>query len=106
MISYALAKQLKDVGFPQTSDHPHNAYYGKSGGWPDTVFIPTPSELIEACAPDFDHLVNKRGYPIDGRWWAVSHTREDANGNNPEACGSTAEDAVAKLWLALNARAK
>jgi hypothetical protein len=99
-MKYELAKELKEAGFPNSElwfDDGRTIW----GGTDMEPSAPTLEELIEACGNDIDHLVQKRGYPSEGRWWAVSHTVEDANGNNPEACGSIPEEAVARLWLFL-----
>ncbi len=83
-MNYELAKQLKDAGFPQDECCVH----GKSGH--DHVFEPSLSELIEACGDEFHGL-----WRVMDEWFA-----KDARGL--EIKGSTPEEAVAKLWLALN----
>lgn len=113
MITYELAKKLKESGFPQNMNCVQ--YFGKKddegeliltfGGFlPDpseaeSLALPTFSELIEACGDSFSslHLV-AIGFKACG--W-------DENGNeehrmrNFEEVGSTPEEAVANLWLAL-----
>lgn len=89
MISYELAKQLKDAGFPQT-DHEddfiedafHDVYVSK----------PTLEELIEACGGKNIKI----GSDFKGNWVAYSYINA-ISGN-----GSTPTEAVARLWLALN----
>lgn len=81
-INYALAKELKDNGFPQSyGEYKDGSFFGL-----DSVAIPTLSELIEACGEHFSSLT-------------VSADKEGtfyANGGN---MGSTPEEAVAKLFL-------
>lgn len=100
MVSYELAKKLKDAGFPIRKmpvgydDEQHNVY------WVDGFyfFAPTIEELIEACGDGFRQL-HKWDY---GEWGAFS---ESNFGNSPdgiEATGKTPSEAVANLWLALN----
>lgn len=102
MISYELANELKEAGFPQN----HECIDGKelgagvTGACLCTPRIPTLSELIEACDWKFAALyapdkTDEGGYQC---WVADSRFPEDG-------VGSTAEEAVARLWLALNASA-
>lgn len=88
-MDYALAKQLKDAGFPQNGrgdtlsterafvDEKHMAYF------------PSLEELVEACGAKFKNFRRKG----DG-WWADS--------KHHMSKGKTPTEAVAKLWLALN----
>ena len=88
-MTYELAKQLKDSGFPLKDPTCESCKeYGVSCG----ASYPTLSELIEACGEHFDCLYNR------GEDWGASHF---ANGRT-QAIGKTPEDAVANLWLALN----
>ncbi len=113
MISYELVKQLKDAGFPQR--HKVNSipsecsmWYGDKGelvGFPDYFrkthcYIPTLSELIDACGTRF-LLLRQNG---EGEWFAFDNTeRTLSEGNISERPPSkTPEEAVAKLWLKLN----
>jgi len=113
MITYELAKKLKDTGFPQVfkngdyfSNEFPNAYRGIVGidnsplkSYGDIVKFPTLSDLIEACGDKFWKLEREIGQ------------------NNYIACGiddkgefiTTSmditlipEEAVANLWLELN----
>jgi len=112
-LSYALYNKLKDLGFPQfvcdklksprgryiTGDDEFNTAKIKR-----SVYVPTLSELIEACGdreknydqPFFLNFVYK------DRW----DTGYSSQGNDPftpiEVSGSTPEEAVANLWLAIN----
>jgi len=116
MISYELAKELKDAGFPYKQDGvpvpgwipPGSAGSpgGQGGaglppafgaGWQrdhdgGLLKLPTLSELIEACGPDFFQLTLG-----SGTWWAEA----DVIGTD-RVMGETPEEAVARLWLALN----
>ena len=79
MISYELARKLKDTGFPQSE----LARAQQQAGY-DYVSLPTLSTLIETCAEGFGALGRERGE------WSNAHE------------GETPEDAVARLWLSLN----
>jgi serine/threonine protein kinase HipA of HipAB toxin-antitoxin module len=94
-MTYELAKQLKDAGFPLRKPGQERVYFeiveeGKSAG----IFIyPTLSELIEACGDRFYHLRKSV------KWFAAAmFDPTDVR----ELWGDTPEEAVAKLWLALN----
>ena len=81
-MNYELAKKLKDAGFP----------------WQDRNVLtsssyPTLSELIEACGSEFISLQNKN---LLG-WYSVANTQSGIKTGE----GSTPEEAVANLWLAL-----
>lgn len=105
-MTYELAKQLKDAGFPQKilagagDGHLLQDYvYG-------IVYAPTLSELIEACGKNFRELKGL-GHPYrltllgirpDGThkdWSAIST-------NKIECFGQTPEEAVAALYLKLH----
>jgi len=89
-----LVKQLKDAGFP-IRRYPEWALE-KDGLVPavewEKNYVPTLSELIEACGEDFSHLYkgNKSDWFVEGLF---VDERYD---------GQTPEEAVANLWLALN----
>ena len=85
-ISYELAKELKDAGFPK--------YRDKELTIVDGVFINPPalSELIEACGEEFMQLHKIR----EDHWWAGDIAEE-----GKYASGKTPEEAVARLWLKL-----
>lgn len=85
-MNYELAKQLKEEGFPFDKDVIE---------W-EPGYIPTLSELIEACGDGFHGL-----WVIQDEWEAFSELDNGyIVGKNGE--GKTPEEAVAKLWLALN----
>jgi hypothetical protein len=83
-----LLKQLKDAGFPELD--PHQLWVrDRSNGFT----IPSLSELVEACDLPFYLHCNVKGY-----WYAYnSKHSESVKGE-----GSTPEEAVANLWLALH----
>lgn len=85
-ISYELAKALKDAGFPQQ---------GNPWGREDKAYNPTLSELIEACGSPF-FLTKDQDYNA-GKWTAVTTIPHEI-----KLVGNTPEEAVARLWLALN----
>ena len=102
-MNYELAKQLKDAGFP-LKQYP-SEYEGDAGANEfrdgNILFIvPTLSELIEACGEKFDSLIK-----YESGWCAgIYHTRTDSWAKR-YGKGSTPEEAVAKLWIALNKKA-
>ena len=98
-MDYELAKKLKDAGFPdiqemklENEEHTEIRYY-----------MPTLSELIEACGYGFRQLVlhteyNKNRETIGRVWMAKAGKKYGGflkSGHNPE-------EAVAELWLKLN----
>jgi hypothetical protein len=111
-MNYALAKELKDARFePQMTTGARRGYY--IGPESDQIYVPTLEELIEACGRT---RANYRGWPCgfvliwfeastkeNSRWQAGY---EDINLVNlalsPAGDGDTVEEAVAKLWLAIN----
>lgn len=101
-MNYELAKRLKDAGFPQGQYRLGNRIYPNTDEYEeDGAHIPTLSELIEACGDRFDYL--ERG--VDGCWYAYHEVfpRDDKDlSGDIFGKGSTACEAVALLWLALN----
>lgn len=105
MISYELAKELKEARFPQTTDiRDLTCDCGITdceihGQEHERVYIPTLSELIEVCGDDFEGV--RRVLTSDTcrfLYWLAECT------NDRGICcqGDTPEEAVARLWLALN----
>lgn len=93
-IDYKLAEELEDAGFETKIIKDHLAH--------DT--FPTLSELIEACGEGMERLeqfsptiwqAGRVDYGYEGDSWI-----EGANE------GKTPEEAVARLWLALNSNKK
>jgi len=93
MISYQLARNLKDAGFPQSE----LARAQQQAGY-DYVSLPTLSTLIEACGENFGAL---GGAP--DCWVACEYISERGEWTNAHE-GETPEDAVARLWLSRSAR--
>lgn len=108
MLTYELAKELKDAGFP--SKNPYNNHYWHNGKvesyqevddwaenyigvWDNAYEIFTLSELLEACGERFYSLT----YDSVVKWCCNAYPTTDYN-----HFGSTPEEAVARLWLALN----
>lgn len=99
-MNYELAKELKDSGFPG------NPQLDVLESWEEheEVDFPTLSELIEACGKDFlmvgrhAHL-REAGDP--NRWFASGKITK---AKWIKRYGSTPEEAVARLWLALNSK--
>lgn len=100
MITYELAKQLKDAGF-KFSKFPLGRTFVRDGQG-DDIIVPTLSELIQACGLHYEwdnedyYFILKYKYDEweAGFWWfEISKYRE---------YGDTPEEAVAKLYLELN----
>lgn len=110
-MNYDLAKKLKDAEFPLYKRQDLN---GKRNYWfvpfeepskyeTEKLFCPTLSELIEACG-DID-LGLYRFYNSQNKliWQADDDSLDMKDGENKlYAVGSTPEEAVANLYLALN----
>jgi len=119
-MKYDLANQLKEAGFRQDgngfallldkplpeSDQtmreiPWVQYVHIGAASDNPIYAPTLSELIEACGDNFGGLVWCQIFSDENgsskEWVAFPFmARED------EHLGSTPEDAVAELWLALH----
>ena len=99
-MNYALAKQLKDAGFPKDWSQMENHdpellvlswdIYGSG-------YSPTLSELIEACGEDFRWL-KLRTKDL----WLAQGRPHPVGKKEPRCYAPTPEEAVAKLWLELN----
>jgi hypothetical protein len=92
-MDYDLAESLMDAGFPQIGKGsligPLNKLVWRTG---DRVYAPTLEELIEACGENFGSLDKQH----DG-WLASANFYQIC-------CAKTHDDAVARLWLALQKR--
>jgi hypothetical protein len=87
-----LIKQLKDAGFPKefvNTELTHGGY-------------PTLSELIEACGDHFIELerIDKKKWLAQGGWIENDCCRRP----HKDQVAASPEEAVAKLWLALNSQ--
>jgi hypothetical protein len=95
-MTYELAKQLKDAGFPQEGNgvwYPDNP-----NGEGDACYAPTLSELIVACGDGIVGLTRM----WEGKWlkgWGAMYTRYPMDSFHSIIEGNTPEEAVAKLWL-------
>lgn len=91
-LPYEKAQELKDAGFLQ-----HDHYYDDDHIFPctDTLCVPTLEELIEACPkPIMIHIHENACQAFDDTETYTMNSGE----------GATPEEAVANLWLALNAK--
>jgi hypothetical protein len=96
-MTYELATKLKDAGFPLRKPGSERVHFEITHeiGQPSIFIYPTLSELIEACGDDFHQLLHITSNDL---WFAEGFdTRQ-------RETGSTPEEAVAKLWLALNGK--
>lgn len=105
-MNYELAKKLNDAGFPL-----HNGGEFLEGNvesdetgiiTTNSVYAPTLSELIEACGTSFDELIKMTHTVEPPKWVATSYSCEECGIKEMKSGrGSTPEEAVAHLWLAL-----
>ena len=102
-MDYTLAKQLKDAGFPQNyrvnqKDLEGFTEEGKKSYLEQLdPHIPTLSELITACGESFHAL--KAYHRPEVEWIAMVTESFYIPG---QITGKTPEEAVARLWIALN----
>lgn len=95
-MTYELAKELKDAGFPQgkiSMELVRAFAYFKQ----EPAYYPILEELIEACGDNLFSVGRLRS----GGWGAYSGMWGE---EKPYASGLTSTEAVARLWLALNAK--
>ena len=110
-MTYELAKQLKTAGFPQPSDdfdgdylepNKYATYEERVGS---AVYLPTLSEFIEELGWHFVQLErweDDDDVPYFVATNAYPESQLDVEGKRFVTKGKTPEEAVAKLWLALN----
>lgn len=116
MLSYKLAKKLKDAGFPQLGDGwalipdkklPESEATMTVIDWniycqntslhhKKMMYCPTLSELIEACEEDKLYWIKRR------TWGGQKDQWEAKTLGGYYGFGKTPSEAVAKLWLKLN----
>ena len=97
-MKYELAKQLKEAGFPQHLALKEFPKLKKAMKLMDEMsgevepYIPTLSELIEACGEEFGMVARADNQTFIARNWFDKIQVE----------GKTPEEAVAKLYIKLN----
>lgn len=106
MISYELAKDLKDAGFPQLYEQGEyiedpNAPDGETDG----AYSPSLEEVIEACSKIWLYPSdNKLEFSLGLNWWGDSlgwhagYWNDDWT-DGPSGLGKTPLEAVCNLWL-------
>mgnify|MGYP001559052370 CR=1 FL=1 len=95
-MNYELAKKLKDAGWVQNTDNVDQFIYDDDYTEESGCYLPTLSELIEACDPHWADFELVNNLDSHGKWQC---TRGDKHG---EGIGETPEEAVANLWFVLN----
>jgi len=103
-MTYSLAKQLKDAGFPQKeNDHTGQRWIDENTVYEHPTYddveclVPTLSELIEACGEGFSSLhVSRAPLGFKDVWFAHKSSE------HPGCEGYSPEEAVAQLWLSLH----
>jgi len=90
-----LARQLKEAGLDTNGDEPAYQYFTIDG---ERYRAPTLEELLEACGA-YVYLL-----PLDDGWGAGKSSRpfDRRFRFDTKATGDTPQEAVARLWLALN----
>lgn len=98
-MNYELAKQLKEAGweFKLSLDPEMGIKFGPARSGAPTYSLPTLSELIEVCGEKFWLCDDRRG---EEKKWHATSTRDQKH--PAHGFGSTPEEAIAHLWLALN----
>ncbi len=97
-MTYELAQKLKEAGFPQGELVSGKFHHDKTTG--ELTLIPTLSELIETCGSNLYMLrYDPPATVIGGIRWKATGV---GNGKNAEVYGSTPEEAIANLYIALN----
>lgn len=94
-MNYDLALELKNAGFPQTGK---GHAVGITGGLVEhggDIYFPTLDEFVEACGEGFKSLTKVSDF------WEAYGMKGSIFADHKEA-GRTPEEAVARLWLALN----
>lgn len=111
-MTYELAKQLKEAGFTQTGEHfdydrcPYLIYPNDidDGVSQNGCYVPTLSELIEACGDRFVSLnreeIDPKIYESINLFVAIGLNVYNTYFSTRNF--NTPEEAVAKLWLELN----
>ena len=99
MISYKLAKELKDAGFPQLYEQ---GDYIEDPNAPeddiDGAYSPSLEELIDACGDEFETLSPVK-FEDKIHMWCVQ-------GRGLKYTETSREEAVARLYLALKSNAE
>jgi len=107
-MKYELALKLKEAGFPQreleegdfTLCQHNNGDIHEIDESCEHVVIPSLSELIEACKEDFHSLHRLVHRPLEQERWQVRGVKTKSTEHI--VYGSTSEEAIANLYLALN----
>jgi hypothetical protein len=114
-MDYELALKLKNAGFPQEGEKwltPEGYSVcncsvcqneGQDPKRSEDIVEPTLEELIEASGPDFVNLIR-----WESDFWTAANcerrTPMQERGQMIEGEGTTAQEAVARLWLAINSK--
>lgn len=106
-MNYELAKELKDAGFPQKERSiivgNEDSFVADPTRLNEWLYAPTLSELIEACGERFAGIEKDPVVRGAEEWSAAAWVElEGDDGRQVSEFGPTPEEAVARLWLALN----
>ncbi len=100
-MEYLLAKELKDAGFPMIACGDKGCPFRNIEINDVGYHTPTLSELIEACGEGFGSLDSYKARKRTGEWRAQLKREFWIVGKGAVCYGLTPEEAVARLWLAL-----
>lgn len=99
MISYELAKKLKDAEFPfKYINDPRTQIANTQFEDGTCAIFPTLSELIEACGEQFHTLARRRQIDNKLKWYASSFVDK----YDVALVADSPEEAIANLWLTLH----
>lgn len=112
MITYELAKQLKEAGFPQPDlfnkemDGKNKKWYALEHSGAGRVYIPTLEELIDACGDNIFRIEKLESGRGKGKWGVLAKMTliEKDMSLGRIFYESDLETAVAKFWLNLKTR--
>lgn len=97
-MTYELAKQLKDAGFPISEGSGVSELMKPD--YEQWLYYPTLSELIEVCWKNSHNFIIQTSSTVVGEWAAA--TCWDNGYEDDWQFGKSPEEAVARLWLELN----
>lgn len=90
-----LARKLQQAGFARKPKGPAALPFGDIGNYDEAVYVPSLSELLDACGD--------RRFFI-GRFEEGGNFHVTYDGKKSECEGRTADEALAKFWLATTAK--
>jgi len=90
-----LARELQQAGFARKPKNRTELPFGDIGNYAEAVYVPSLSELLDACGD--------RQFFI-GRFEEGGNFHVTYDGKKSECEGRTADEALARFWLAMTAK--